>query len=60
MKEKDIEHAGYADDICHFCGGTHAGYLRAENAKPRGPFFDSCEACARKPYPQPTQLQGEK
>jgi hypothetical protein len=52
---------GYSQDKCHFCGKLNAGYLRAEDAKPRGPFFDSCEKCARKPYPQPEQLkQGEK
>jgi hypothetical protein len=48
---------GYENDVCHFCQGLEAGYQRADNAKPRGPFFDACEACARKPYPQPAQLK---
>jgi hypothetical protein len=54
--QEELEHTGYADDVCHFCHGKNAGYLRAEDAKPRGPFFDACEKCARKPYPQPAQL----
>lgn len=58
--EKDLENTGYAPDICHFCGGRNAGYLRAENSAPRGPFFDSCHKCAQKPYPQPEQLRGGK
>jgi hypothetical protein len=56
MSEDNVK-VGYSEDICHFCGKKNAGYLRAEDAKPRGPFFDSCEKCARKPYPQPEQLK---
>ena len=58
----------YDQDVCHFCGksdrknptesGKHiAGYSRAEDAKPSGPYFNACEACARVPYPQPENLQ---
>jgi hypothetical protein len=47
---------GYEDVVCHFCGKPEAGYARAEDEKPNGPYFDACENCARKPYPQPKQL----
>lgn len=59
MSEDHVE-IGYSLDRCHFCGGLNAGYQRAEDAKPRGPFFDCCEKCARKPYPQPAQFQKEE
>jgi hypothetical protein len=60
-------HSGpYDDDKCHFCkkgaknGVEHtAGFQRAEDSKPSGPFFDACESCARKPYPQPKQFENE-
>lgn len=55
------ESVGYENDKCHFgfpgCKKTHAGYERAEDAKPRGPFFDACENCVKRPYPQPKQFQ---
>lgn len=54
----------YDKDKCHFCGKSAkngwkhtAGFQRAEDAKSSGPFFDACEVCARKPYPQPKQFQ---
>jgi len=54
---EDTVKIGYSQDKCHFCGAGDAGYLRAEDKAPRGPFFDACEGCARKPYPQPEQLK---
>jgi hypothetical protein len=50
------DHIGYEKEKCHFCGKREAGYGRAEDTKPTGPFFDACERCARKPYPQPKQF----
>ncbi len=51
------EPISYENDRCHFCGKPGAGYQRAEDANPPGPFFDACEPCARKPYPQPRQFR---
>lgn len=63
------QHTGpYDRDVCHFCGKSDAknptttskhvaGYLRAEDSRPSGPFFNACETCARVPYPQPKALQ---
>ena len=48
---------GYSECVCHFCGGKDAGYGRAEDNKPTGPYFDACEKCASKPYPVPVQFQ---
>lgn len=67
----EVEFVGpYDRDRCHFCGKsdkTHptessknvAGFSRAEDDKPTGPFFDACEACAKKSYPVPKQFQKE-
>lgn len=58
------ESIGYEDVKCHFkfpgCKKTHAGYQRAEDRSPRGPFFDACINCVGVPYPQPEQLRKEK
>ncbi len=63
------KHVGpYDNDVCHFCGNSDrksptesakhvAGYRRAEDSRPSGPFFDACEACAKVPYPQPKQFK---
>jgi hypothetical protein len=55
------EDVGYSKDKCHFnfpgCKKFNAGYQRAEDAKPRGPFFDACEVCVTKPYPRPAQFE---
>jgi len=48
MTELDLD---YENCKCFFCGGDLAGYQRAEDKNPSGPFFDACEACARRPYP---------
>lgn len=55
---------GYSNVKCHFnfpgCKKINAGYSRAEDSNPRGPVFDACENCVRKPYPQPKQFQKEE
>lgn len=48
---------GYENDRCHFCGAPEAGYARAEDRSARGPFFDACYRCARRPYPQPAEFR---
>jgi len=65
----EVEFIGpYDRDVCHFCkksDKTHptkdarnvAGFARAEDTKPTGPFFNACESCAKKPYPQPKQFE---
>ena len=50
---------GYERDKCHFCNKHEAGFGRAEDQKPTGPYFDACEECAKKPYPQPKQFKEE-
>lgn len=52
-----METIGYEADRCHFCNGGSAGYQRAEDSRPSGPFFDACEECASKPYPVPVQFR---
>ena len=63
---EEPEFVGPYDEIkCHFCGKSGkkdgwkhtAGFGRAEDSKPSGPFFPACQACAEKPYPQPKQFQ---
>ena len=50
MSEETIKQ-GYKDEVCHFCGGKEAGYLRpADVTKPSGKYFDACEKCARKAF----------
>lgn len=50
------ESVGYEADRCHFkfpgCKKTNAGFHRAEDVKPNGPFFDACQNCVNVPYPQ--------
>jgi hypothetical protein len=46
-----MSEVGYEQDVCTFCGKPEAGYQRAKDSNPTGPFFDACETCARKPYP---------
>lgn len=52
---------GYENVKCHFnfpgCHKDHAGFERAEDSSPRGPFFDACQNCVMKPYPQPKQFR---
>lgn len=52
---------GYENHKCHFnfpgCQKDHAGYSRAEDSNIRGPVYDACESCARRPYPQPKQFK---
>lgn len=44
-------------DKCHFCGARNACYGRREDGASRNScYFDACEECARKPYPQPVQF----
>jgi hypothetical protein len=43
---------GYENDRCHFCHKKNAGHARAEDSKPGGPYFDACESCAKKQYPE--------
>lgn len=50
---------GYEKDKCWFCHKGFAGYQRGEDDNPRV-MHDACEACARKPYPQPKQFQKEE
>ncbi|VVB50863.1 Uncharacterised protein [uncultured archaeon] len=59
-------HAGpYDADKCYFCGksgekngGKHtAGYQRREEYAQLGPWRDSCQSCAEKPYKQPEQFK---
>ena len=50
------EEQGYSKDRCHFCGKRNAGFGRAEDANPSGPFFDACQDCVRKPYPAPKEF----
>ncbi len=56
-----MDSIGYENDKCHFkfpgCKKTHAGYWRAEDHKPQGPFFDACINCVAVPYPQPEHLK---
>ena len=68
MSHEQHQAGPYDKDVCHFCGKSDAksptesamhvaGYSRAEDKRPSGPFFDACEACSRVPYPQPKQLE---
>lgn len=41
-------------------GNTGAGYSRRPKFAQEGPWFDSCEDCARIPYEQPAQFQKQK
>ena len=52
----------YSHSKCHFCGKDNAFYQRAEDAKPHGPYFDACYACAKKPYSpdMPPRLKGKQ
>ena len=52
------QEVGYSEEVCHFCGKGNAGYGRREDgAAGNSKYFDACESCARKPYPQPVQFQ---
>jgi hypothetical protein len=53
-----MSEVGYELDRCTFCGKPEAGYQRAKDSSPQGPFFDACESCARKHYPQPKSDDG--
>jgi hypothetical protein len=60
----------YDSDVCHFCRKSEsknptasakhvAGFQRRETYANVGPWFDSCEDCARVEYDQPKQFQKE-
>lgn len=38
------------------CQKKGAGYSRRKQYAQEGPWLDSCESCARKPYDQPKQF----
>lgn len=54
---------GYSEVKCQInlpgCTKKDAGYSRRKQYAQVGPWLDSCEHCARIPYEQPQQFQGE-
>jgi len=42
------------------CEKKNAGYSRYKQFAKVGPALDACESCARTPYEQPPQFQGEQ
>lgn len=56
-----MEAPGYQEDRCHFCNGKEAGFSRREDgASGNSKYFDACQDCVRKPYPQPKQFEEVK